>query len=68
MTNDEFDYEIDNIVEECDAIRRKLEGVGLSDALVHIVRLAFTQGAVYSSAQAMRIAYGSNNNPNSLGL
>jgi len=68
MTNDEFDYEIDNIVEECDAIRKELEGVGLSDVLVHIVRLAFTQGAVYSSAQSMRIAHGSNNNSDTLGL
>lgn len=69
MTNDEFYFERDNIVEECDAIRKELEGVGLSDALVHIVRLAFTQGAVCSSEQTIkRIAHGNNNNSDTLGL
>ena len=32
------------VVSECDAMRKKLEGIGLSDAQVSIVELAFTRG------------------------
>ena len=32
------------VVSECDAMREELEGIGLSDAQVSIVELAFTRG------------------------
>jgi len=52
---EDFDYEIDKTVAECDSAREKLEGVGLSDTLVQLVRLAFTQGVVFGSTQAMKV-------------
>jgi len=32
------------VVSECDAMREELEGIGLSDAQVSIVKLAFKRG------------------------
>ena len=65
----EWDVEIKDTVSECDSLREKYEGVGLSDALVHIVHLAFARGAIHQCKQSFRTrSHGSDNNPDALGL
>lgn len=66
---EEWDAEIKDTVKECDSLREEYEGVGLSDALVHIVHLAFARGAIHQCKQSFKTrSYGSNNNSNALGL
>ena len=37
--------DINDAVEECDKLRKELEGVGLSDGLVKCIELAYSLGA-----------------------
>tara|TARA_R100000951_G_scaffold29575_2_gene25563 strand:+ start:2474 stop:2794 length:321 start_codon:yes stop_codon:yes gene_type:complete len=39
------DTDINDAVEECDKLRKELEGVGLSDGLVKCIELAYMLGA-----------------------